>query len=188
MNGQLTLSQATIGILTALPKELAAVRHVFCPNSAAAGRSGNVYYLCEVPCIDGARVVAMTLLPMMGNDCASAQTTHMLADCGNMRDLMMVGISGAIPCPTDGGRHVRLGDIVVSGVPGVHQFDFGKQVGGKEFECRSVSSRPSALLLGAVNRLTAEGNLGRHPWEDHIDAVIRQTARTYIQTAHGSQA
>lgn len=169
MTAQLTLGQAKIGIVTALPKEYAAVRAVFAPTDSAQGASGTVYDLSQVPCIGGQIVVAMTQFLGMGNNLAAAHTTRMLADCNNIRDVVMVGIAGAIPCPKDVGRHVRLGDIVVSGPHGVFQFDLGKQVVDKPFEYRSIPTRPSAMLLSAIHRLISRDEINEHPWEPHID-------------------
>ena len=174
MNSEITLAQATIGIVTAIPKEFAAAQLVFSPNIKVSGRSGGVYYLCNVPCIGGERIVAITVLTMMGNNCATAIATHMYSDCENIEELIMVGIAGAIPCPSDGNKHVRLGDIVVSGVSGVYQFDFGKRTDDKSFECRSTPTRPSEPLLNAVNRLLADQELQKFPWENLIDSVISQ--------------
>lgn len=174
MSSDLALPQATVGILTALPKELAAVRAVFAHSIPVAGSSGTIYDLCAVPCIGGQVVIAMTLLPAMGNNLAAAVTSRMLHDCENVRDVMMVGIAGAIPCPSNPDRHVRLGDIVVSGLQGVYQFDIGKQESGKSFQYRSMSMRPSAKLLNAVNRLLSLQEGGKRPWEEHI---ARATAR-----------
>lgn len=170
----LGLHDATIGIVTALPKELAAVRLVFSPNVRVAGPSGNVYHICSIPCIEGERVVAIALLRTMGNICAAVQATQLLSDCPNISDLMMVGIAGAIPCPTDASRHVRLGDIVVSGMSGVFQFDIGKEESGKQFQHRNWPSRPSARLLGALTSLQADAELESFPWEIHIERIAKE--------------
>lgn len=176
MKSEITLAQATIGIITALSEELVATRLVFSADDVAPGQSGDVYYLCSVPCIDGERIVAITNLTRMGNNCAAIQATNMFRDCENIKELIMVGIAGAIPCPNDSNNHVRLGDIVVSGFPGVYQFDFGKQNADGSFECRSVQSHPSYLLLSAVTRLLSDQDLGRYPWEKWIDTFVNQSA------------
>lgn len=174
MSMELTLGQATLGIVAALPKELAAVRAIFGPTVSAAGSSGTVYDLCAVPCVGGQVVVASALLPGVGNTLAAAHTSRMLADCKNLKQVMMVGIAGAIPCPTDGEKHVRLGDIVVSGLAGVFQFDFGKYVSGRPFEYHALPTRPSALLLQAVGRLESAESLGDRPWEVHIAQTLER--------------
>jgi nucleoside phosphorylase/tetratricopeptide (TPR) repeat protein len=174
MEVKLTLGQATIGIVTALPKEQAAVHAVFSPTVSAAGASGTVYDLCEIPCIEGRIVVAVTLLPEMGNNLAAALTTRMLLDCEHIQDVMMVGIAGAFPCPSDPSRHVRLGDLVVSGKNGAFQFDFGKRESGKPFQHRSIPTRPSSLLSSAVKRLISFEEIGKRPWEIFIENVVKR--------------
>ena len=169
MPPELTLGQATLCIVTALPKEIAAARIVFSPINQVNGKSGTIYDLCSIPSIGGQTVVAMTLLTEMGNNLAAAHTINVLNDCENVRDVIMVGIAGAIPCPYDAEKHVRLGDLVVSGKHGVLQFDLGKQENGKPFECRSVPTRPSSILSNAVNQLLSMVEANRHPWETYID-------------------
>ena len=171
MSTSLTLGHVTVGIITALPTELAAVREVFSPAKTASGPSGTMYDLYEVPCVNGIIIVAVTLLPVMGNNLATAVTTLMKRDCENIRHVMMVGVAGAIPSPANPEAHVRLGDIVVSGIHGVFQFDAGKQVSRKSFIYSSVPARPSALLINALNRLLAEECRNNRPWETLITQV-----------------
>lgn len=174
MSTGLTLSQAAICIVTALPKELAAVRLVFSPGDRVVGISNTTYYLSSVPCLNGQIVVAIVILPGMGNTLSAAQTTHILRDCENITDVIMIGIAGAIPCPSDVNKHVRLGDIVVSGLHGVFQFDIGKYAPNKTFEYRSISMRPSPSLWNAINQIKGMEELGEYPWELHIRRVIEQ--------------
>lgn len=172
MSRQLYLGAATIGIVTALPKERAAARMAFSPNVKAYGKSGNLYYLSSVPCCGGELVVAITTLSMMGNNAAAVQVTNLIHDCENVSDVIMVGIAGAIPCPNDAARHVRLGDIVVSGQPGVLQFDLGKKEAGDNFQCRSIPTRPSPLLSAALTDILSNELLGERAWEGHIERVV----------------
>jgi len=174
MSTEITLPQATVGIVTALPKEHAAVCAVFQTKVRAAGVSGTVYDLCTVPCVGGQIIVAITQFLGMGNNLAAAQTSRMLSDCESIRHVIMVGIAGAIPCPEDANKHVRLGDIVVSSSHGVFQFDFGKHVQGKPFEYLSVPTKPSARLISAINRLMSLEEMGQQPWLSHIAQACRQ--------------
>ena len=111
MAADLSLNNATVGIMTALPEELAATRCVFSQATPVSSGSGSVYYLSSVPCVDGERVVAIANLAKMGTNCAAIETTQLLGACPSMTDVIMVGIAGAIPCPEDASRHVRLGDL-----------------------------------------------------------------------------
>jgi len=86
MSTEITLPQATVGIVTALPKEHAAVCAVFQTKVRAAGVSGTVYDLCTVPCVGGQIIVAITQFLGMGNNStmkALIQTGSSLSACGH---------------------------------------------------------------------------------------------------------
>src|SRR5712664_3789470 len=108
----------TIGIITALPKEYAAVAALF-KNSreyftTEAGNNQR-YTIGEVPAAQGGRhTVALALLPVMGIGMAAARTALLLEHFPRVRDILMVGIAGGVPSPETPDEHVRLGDIVVS--------------------------------------------------------------------------
>jgi nucleoside phosphorylase/predicted Zn-dependent protease len=172
MNTLTELDDVTIGIITALPEEFAAAQLVFLPGTQASSPSNTVYYVCKVPCIQGDRVVAIVVLPTTGNNCSAIQATQMCQDCRNITDILMIGIAGAIPCPNDAKIHVRLGDIVVSGIEGVFQYDLGKEESGKEFVHRTWPTRPSKLMLNAVKHIQAKELLGIFPWDVFIDNTI----------------
>jgi len=84
--------------------------------------------------------------------------------------IIMCGIAGGIPHPSKPDDHVRLGDIVVSNVKGIIQYDSVKRtLGGEEREVieeiRSSPHHPSALLIEAVDLLESDKYLGQYPWE-----------------------
>lgn len=180
----LELGQVTIGVLTALREEYTACRRVLDPDSqgieverhATAGTL--TCWLCFVPAKNGGKhVVAITRLPQMGNTAAAISVTLLLQHCEAISALIMCGIAGAVPNPGDPEKHVRLGDIVVSGPTGVFQYDFGKQrdpLKSKDdlfdgFEFRSPPRPPSPRLLAAVERIHADEMEMRRdvsrPWE-----------------------
>lgn len=76
----------------------------------------------------------------------------------------MVGIAGGIPFPESPEQHVRLGDVVVSNKCGVVQYD-NLKVGVGKIVLRSLSSRPSARMTGAVRLLESERIMKKCPWE-----------------------
>jgi nucleoside phosphorylase len=130
----LDLSQATIGIITALPEEFAACKRVCDPQSLgkeAEHRATNGKlrcWGCKIPARGGGEhIVAITLLTDMGNNSAAIGANILLQHCQNIEYVLMCGIAGAVPCPTDSEKHVRLGDIVVSNSTGVIQYDRGKR-------------------------------------------------------------
>jgi nucleoside phosphorylase len=190
------LSCVTIGILTALEEEYAACRDVFDPDRSGAehhrrATSGNfTCWLCQVASRsgDGSHVVAITLLPDMGNNSAAIAANILLQHCPKTQFLIMCGIAGAVPNPVKPEDHVRLGDIVVSSSAGIIQYDRGKQRDPRSLdspkengtspdplaglEHRSPPRPPSPELLGAVQRMMAdEHSLGQddhREWETNI--------------------
>ncbi len=172
------LSDATIGIVCALPKEFSAVRSVLeCaadPTSEIASGSRK-YAMAQVAANGGGwHAVAIALLPEMGNNSAAIRATNLLHDCPSLKYLLMVGIAGAVPNPGKAESHVRLGDIVVCDRSGVVQYDLVKETREGTIEHRNAPRPPSGRLLELVNWLKSDEDLGKRPWETLIgDAVAR---------------
>src|SRR5947199_10805342 len=105
------LQMATVGVITALKEEFAAVRAALgCEREVAGGGvgTGSVYALTRVPSNTGGyNVVAAALMPDMGNNVASIVTSHLLRDCPNAQRIIMSGIAGAVPYPEKPADHVR---------------------------------------------------------------------------------
>jgi nucleoside phosphorylase len=155
----------TIGIICALPVELAAVRamlnevhgngrpqviHAMDQNSYILGRIGehNV-------------VVAGLPAGIYGTTPAATVAAHMLASFGAIRFGMLVGVGGGIPSTE---HDIRLGDVVVS-TPGpaagaVIQYDLGKLLQGRSLVRTGSLNKPPPVILNAMNRLRAEHLLG----------------------------
>src|SRR5271165_2598032 len=115
------------GLLTALPKEFAAVkasidnpRIVTVPGQGAGRR----YALGTVPAAGGGQHQVVAALADMGTNIASARATLLLQHFKSVHYVLMIGIAGGVPWPEKPNEHVRLGDIVVSGQDGVVQYDF----------------------------------------------------------------
>src|SRR5574341_2062831 len=166
----LKLGDVTIAIITALSHEHAAVRGVFAcgdpivPQGAAAG-FGITYSLARVPSkLSGEHVVAVARLVTMGTNSAAILAVRVKSDCPNVKYLIMCGIAGAVPNPSDPESHVRLGDVVVSGEEGVIQYDFGKET-PEGVQPRPLPRPPSPVLLRAVRLLE---DTGAHAWEATI--------------------
>lgn len=161
--------QVSIGVLTALPKECAAMRlmlenEVRWQVSGEGG--GRDYYLGEIPAFSGrTHVVAIALLPDMGNNSAAISATRLLQHFPSVRHVIMCGIAGGVPKPGDTEHDVRLGDIVVSNRNGVVQYDLIKEGPDGSKEHRYPPRPPGADLLAAVRHLLTEEELGRRPWE-----------------------
>lgn len=175
-DAKLSLDDAKIGILAALPHEYAAIRGVLgCSATAVAHRNGDDkdYLLGVVP---GKQegwglVVAVAMLRDMGNVSAAARVTAMISDCKNIEEVLVCGIAGAVPAPNSPIDHVRLGDIVVSS-DGVVQYDFGKQY-ENDFEITGHTYLPSVLLSNAARRLRADEAVGQRPWERYIESFAQ---------------
>lgn len=166
--------QYRLAIVTALPKEFAAVEVMLDQHDDIAVPGDSVSY--TVGSI-GPHPVVVTLLPKMGNNLASAVCSNLLRSFPGVDGILMVGIAGGVPDPNNAENHVRLGDIVVSMDAGVVQFDFGKleQVGHEgetpreHFTIRASDPPPSARLQQAVRFLEARRIRKERPWEHHIE-------------------
>jgi nucleoside phosphorylase/CheY-like chemotaxis protein len=161
----------TIGLITALEKEYAAIRIVFdnWREYHIPGRgTGRRYGLVDLPARNGGKHLLVVLLADMGNNAAASRAALLLEHFPNVEGIIMVGIAGGIPNPKKPDDHVRLGDIVVSDRMGVIQYDFDKET-PTEVVPRYPPRPPSPSLLEAVRLLNAdEMTTGRRPWLKYI--------------------
>ena len=164
---------ATIGIVTALPKEYAAMKaliengYEYVVPGLGAGRR---YWVGEIPSkSNGTHRVALTLAAM-GSNVAAIRGTLLLEHFPSLDSILMVGIAGGVPNPEKADEHVRLGDIVVSDKSGVVQYDFDKET--EEFaEVRCTPIPAGARLVHAVKLLEAGELEEERPWEAYIEAA-----------------
>lgn len=159
-----------IGIVTALPKEYAAVKAMLDETKDyIVPGDPNIYVIGTIPALPGNKkhLIVATLLVKMGNNSAANAATNLLRSFPGVNEVLMVGIAGGIPNPNKPDIHVRLGDVVVSHERGVVQYDMQKITKG-EIEVRDTSTPPSARMTRLVNLLEAKRLAGEHPWEDHI--------------------
>ncbi|MGN8786479.1 5'-methylthioadenosine/S-adenosylhomocysteine nucleosidase [Blautia sp. HCP3S3_D9] len=158
-----------IGIITALPKEFAAVKMML-ENSKEyffEGKgTGHRFFVGEIKSAnDGVHKVALGLCGM-GNNKASIRAMNMHSHFPNIESIIMVGIAGGIPSPDDIERHVRLGDIIVS--KGILQYDFVKET-DKGSMHRSEPAIPSATLLEALDAMKIKEYEDVYKWREYID-------------------
>lgn len=168
----LSRANATIGIVTALPVELAAVRAVMdCQQEDSVG--GRKYYLGSLPLTDPIQVhiLVVCCLPDMGTGSSAAATTSLIADCPSICVVVMCGIAGAVPNPGKPSDHVRLGDIVVSDADGVYQYDH-ESVREWGVELRPRPYSPSRTMLNASRHLAANEEVGERPWEAYLTHAL----------------
>jgi Phosphorylase superfamily len=99
-----------IGIITALPKEMAAMRVLLSKvRRANIDRAGGMKecYLGELAARGGGSHRVALALSGMGNNQATARATNLLRDFPSIKYIFMVGIAGGIPDPSSAPNHVR---------------------------------------------------------------------------------
>jgi len=173
------MKHPTIGIITALPLETAAVRAVFDdpPRIDLPGPgAGRTYWRAEFASPLGGVHHVIIAQAGIGNNLASVRASLLLTHFPNI-PIIMCGIAGGIPHPTQPLEHVRLGDLVISNQKGVVQYDFVKRTVKRKRtdvpeEVRASPHRPSARLLEAVRILESDTHLGRSPWEKSLQEVL----------------
>jgi nucleoside phosphorylase len=175
----LSLSSATIGILTVLPEEFTAACHVLGCNQEVSA-DGRIYRIGTVRRRDnqGAHVVVVGQMLEMGTNTAATSTALLSHDCRNVREVIMCGIAGAIPNSSKPSAHVRLGDIVVSS-DGIVQYDFVRE-SERRTEIQEKRFSPSRRLLAAARLLQADENGGARPWNRYIAQAIEELSKTQL--------
>tara|TARA_R110002167_G_scaffold22388_2_gene80263 strand:- start:6828 stop:8372 length:1545 start_codon:yes stop_codon:yes gene_type:complete len=169
----LDFPNVTIGVITALKEEYSACKEIFDPKHEGSEKSKRATsgslrcWLCRIESKHGGEhIVAITLLPSMGNNAASIGANILLQHCDQISKVIMCGIAGGVPNPDKAEDHVRLGDIVVSNEKGIIQYDRGKQRSTAHeindpnplsgFEFRGTTTRPCNDMLEAVDMIHAD--------------------------------
>lgn len=165
----LNIDDIKIGIITALPKECAAMKNML-ENAKEyffeGNGAGHRFFVGEIKSANGGIHKVALGLCGMGNNKASIRAMSMQSHFPNIESIIMVGIAGGIPTPNDVEKHVRLGDIVVS--KGVVQYDFNKKTNEK-IVCRSEPAIPSAKLLEALDAISVKEYEDIYEWKTYID-------------------
>ena len=160
----------TIGIITALEKEYAAVKALLkdCKAEKKQGHgAGRSYVGGKIASISGGEHNVVLALADMGNNVAATRATLLLSHFPTIETVLMVGIAGGVPSPKKLEDHVRLGDVVISNKKGVVQYDMVKLQ-----EIRACPIPPSAEMIESVRLLGADALLGKQPWNSYIDASL----------------
>jgi HEAT repeat protein/nucleoside phosphorylase/energy-coupling factor transporter ATP-binding protein EcfA2 len=157
-------AKPTIGVVTALPKEYAAVCVMLEePEERSFPGDSSEYTIGKIPARGGGyNVVVVTLLKQMGNNSAALAATNLLRNFDSVEDVLMVGIASGIPQ-----KGLRLGDVAVSNEKGVIQYDNVRRTDGR-LEIRDTSGKPSARMIGKIKALEARQVRGERPWEKFI--------------------
>lgn len=174
--------QYQIGIVTALPKEFAAVRAMMDDlKEYPVQGDPNTYWVGTIPSLPSGGCsknhIVVTSLPKIGTNIAASVSTNLLRSFLNVRDVLMVGIAGGIPNPKDPEKHTRLGDIVVPRDGRIMQCDMRKIEAG-HVEIRDATTTPSARMISRVNLLETKRLEGEHPWEHHIERAYNLEGAT----------
>ncbi|KAK8179643.1 nucleoside phosphorylase domain-containing protein [Phyllosticta citribraziliensis] len=175
-----TCNQYSIGLITALAIELAAVNAMLdethdYPQDLDAVSDDNNYQFGRI----GSHNVVIASLPAKVHGKVSAATTAIQTAKAfpHIRFGLFIGIGGGVP-NLDLEQDVRLGDVVV-GLPGgtsggIIQYDLGK-VTNQGFKRTGTLSKPPKKLLAAVQSLQA-----KHEGEDsRIPALIEEAFQKY---------
>ncbi|WP_083860013.1 5'-methylthioadenosine/S-adenosylhomocysteine nucleosidase [Bradyrhizobium diazoefficiens] len=185
-------SAAKVLIITALPKENAAVRATLDEtNSLGKENDSNLYCVGAFVNASDRRDIILAAAGV-GKANAATVTTNALRSFPTIEHIVMVGIAGGCPNPEKPDEHVRLGDIVFSSNAGIIEYDFVKET-REGRKIRSSLQRPSAKLLQAAAQIATRELMGERPWETVLAHAIvklgenfsRPPAATDILHANG---
>ncbi len=165
-----------IAIITALPKEFAAVKALLensGEHSVPGKGAGRKYWLGEIPTKSGDKhEVVLALLTDMGNTSAAIRTALLFKHFPDIQYIIMTGIAGGAPHPEKPDDHVRLGDIVVCDEKGVVQYDIGTET--ETVNPKPRPRPPSSFLLEAVRHLEVSIVEGEKPWSKYIKRAAKR--------------
>jgi nucleoside phosphorylase len=162
----------TIGIVTAMPVELAAMQALMDEGQRANIQGDPAHYvigtlLSRSP--NKPHRVVLTQMGDTGNDAAAGACTNLARSFESVGHVLLVGIAAGVPDPPRPERHVRLGDIVVS-TWGIVDYDhIVDSAAGPQ--PRQPFPRPSRLLTHSARWLEAGELRGERPWEYWIDLI-----------------
>ncbi|CAH0036425.1 unnamed protein product [Clonostachys rhizophaga] len=145
----------TVGILCALDIELLAIRALLDETHDDTDRATGDDYAYALGRMGKHKVVA-TCLPdgEYGTNPAAECATNMKRSFSNIRFCLLVGIGGGVPSDAN---DIRLGDVVVSlpkgDLPGVIQYDRGKENGDAMLERTGALQGPPRALRALINYL-----------------------------------
>ena len=136
----------------------------------------NVYQECWLPSTDPDRPhqVVLALLPQDSNGNASAVCADLFHSYPQLECVVMCGIAGGIPNPTEPDRHVRLGDIVVADE--IISYGHVRRVDGEDTLRRPTGGK-SADLTRAANELRIADLTGQRPLLAVLDSTDPRFAR-----------
>lgn len=160
----------TLGIVTALPKEYAAVKKMLSGTKEVFNKergNGERYLVGTIRSADNNTHHIALMQCGEGNNRAAVRCTEMLKYFPSIKAVVMCGIAGGVPNPEKASDHVRLGDIVVS--THVYQYDYGKKK-GDAWEAKTVPIGSSALFQRTIAKIQADEYEDVIEWQKYIDS------------------
>jgi nucleoside phosphorylase len=157
-------------LVAALPKEVAAVRATFDSDELVGSPGDTSVYRLGRFGVGGTSRQVLLAGAGMGKSNAATVTANALRSFQGIEFILMVGIAGGCPNPTQVDEHVRLGDIVISGIDGIVEYDYVKETSAGRVT-RGSLQKPSAALLQVANDLIAGELLSSRPWDTLIEAA-----------------
>lgn len=159
--------RVAFGIVTALLKEYVAMKAMLDEPVDVVASRGRPYCIGQIPAAAGGIHYIALALADQGTTVATNCAALLAEDHPSIEAVLMVGIAGGVPDVLKPERHVRLGDVVVSGLHGIIAYDFGKAHPDR-FEPRYPPRPPHARLHGAARLLEAGSLEGKRPWTEHV--------------------
>src|SRR6266545_4618466 len=170
----------TIGIVTALPIEFAAMKVLIddAQRQLVAGDRAE-YAVGTLPsALNGQpHIVVLPLLGDSGNKSAAEACANLSRSFPSVNCVVMSGIAAGVPAPDQPKRHVRLGDIVVA-TDGIVDYDHVRVLPGQT-TLRRPPVRPSTLLSRAAHHLQVAEINGERPWERLLDTKHEPRLRPF---------
>jgi nucleoside phosphorylase len=148
----------TIGLVTALPVEGAAMRLMLDSLAPPSTKGRITYHSGRLPSArrEHPHHVVLTVLARDGTRHAAAVTSSLLSDFPSVECVLMIGIAGGVP------SRVRLGDVVVARY-GIIDYDHVFSADGDD-HLRAAVDGISMDLRRADNELDADELLGNVSW------------------------
>ena len=161
--------------------------------SAARQFRGYNAWLCRVPSVQHGmdpHTVALLLPSKTGNNYASIVVSRLSQDFPNVRSVVLCGIAGGCPTPSDPDRAIYLGDLVMANQIGVHQYDFGHArhhkghaKRGQLLDASQEAIAPDDVFIGIANRLLTMDLREDRPWNDRLDDRLPELVKRNLKFA-----
>lgn len=176
-----TSRSPTVGIVTAIPEEFAAMRALLDDTTESrVAHDPARYVLGTLPSSEEGQThsVALTLLAATATNAAATGCANLVRSFPSTKVIVMVGIAAGVPDPAHPERHVRLGDIVVA--TRVVDFDHVRSIDGAAVQRRELSL-PSPRLTHCADLLRTDELSGYRAWEQWLDLSRRSELAEYAR-------